>query len=317
MRTPKILFLVLLPFAPLACSVEGEPETAEDADRQPLGKADAVGSCQTESGDLCGGPSKGNCWCDDLCHVYGDCCADKVDTCDGPADGPTLCLHEDHCGSDQACDHSECLSNCPPDMFCPAVCWGQCVDLPDPDPAPTLCMHDDHCAADEACDHSECLSNCPPDMFCPAVCWGQCLPAAPAPGPSCAGHCDGPAHGFACWCDDHCEAFGDCCDDYAEACGDETDACAAIEAAFLTEAAAIRSCTVDAECGQVLPGTSCGCTRNWVARLDADASTFDGIVEQANEAGCMLPGTISTCDCPPADGFRCDAGVCGWNYTAF
>jgi hypothetical protein len=312
MRTAKLFLLALLPLAPVACSESEEAAPAEAQERAPLGKADAFGSCQTEHGDLCGGPSQGNCWCDDLCHDYGDCCADKVDTCDGP----TLCLHEEHCGSEQACDHSECLANCPPDMVCPAVCWGQCVDLPEP--GPDLCLHDDDCAPAHGCDHSECLSNCPPDMLCPAVCWGQCLPEPepePTPGPSCDGHCDGPAPGFACWCDDQCEHFGDCCDDYAAVCED-ADPCDAIVEAFESEAASIRSCTADTECGQVLAGTSCGCTRNWVARHDADTSDFEAIMAEAHEAGCMLPGTISTCDCPPADGFVCDAGVCGWNYTA-
>ena len=317
MRTAKLLLLTLLPLAPLACSVEAEPEVdaAETPDRQPLGKADAVGSCQAEDGaDFCGGPSQGNCWCDDLCHTFGDCCADKVDTCDGPEDGPTLCMHEDHCGSGQICDHTECHSNCPPDMICPAVCWGECVDAPT-EPEPAYCLQDNHCSAGEYCDHTECLTNCPPDMFCPTVCWGQCLPDAPT-GPSCEGQCGGPGPDAACWCDDLCETFGDCCDDYADACVG-ADPCEALESAFLAETAAIRSCTADAECGQVLPGTSCGCTRNWVARLDADTSTFDAIMDEANQLGCMLPGLISTCDCPPADGFACEAGVCGWNYGAF
>jgi hypothetical protein len=316
MRTAKLLLVALLPFATVACSTPADaPEQAtEDTGRVALGKADAFGSCQTEQGDLCGGPSLGNCWCDDLCHTYGDCCADKVDTCDGPLDGPTLCLHEDHCGSNQACDHSECLSNCPPDMFCPAVCWGQCID--EPEPAPELCLHDSDCPPAFGCDHTECFSNCPPGDICPAVCWGVCLPEAPPSGPSCDGHCDGAAPDFACWCDDQCEHFGDCCDDYAEVCVD-SDPCEALVPAFLEEAADIRSCTADAECGQVLAGTSCGCTNNWVARVDADTSTFETIMAEAQQAGCELPGTISTCDCPSVDGFVCNANVCGWNYTAF
>jgi hypothetical protein len=53
-------------------------------DRHPLGKADAIGSCQTDDGgDLCGGQSDGNCWCDAQCADFGDCCGDKIPVCDG------------------------------------------------------------------------------------------------------------------------------------------------------------------------------------------------------------------------------------------
>lgn len=90
--------------------------------------------------------------------------------------------------------------------------------------------------------------------------------------------------------------------------------CTELEAAFAAEAKAIRSCTTGSECGQVLTGTSCGCTRDWVARLDADAAYFYDIIAQAGPLGCDLP-LFSTCDCPAADGYACGAGgVCTWNY---
>ncbi len=76
-------FALLLAVSALGCA---EAETAaEQADRTPIGKADAVGSCAREDGegDLCGGRSEGNCWCDDQCEMYGDCCGDKVAICDG------------------------------------------------------------------------------------------------------------------------------------------------------------------------------------------------------------------------------------------
>jgi len=63
----------------------------------------------------------------------------------------------------------------------------------------------------------------------------------------------------------------------------------------------------------VLKGTSCGCTRDWVARLDADPSEFYALVELAGQLECELP-FISTCDCPAAEGFRCLDGICAWNY---
>lgn len=58
----------------------------DDAERGPLGKADAYGSCLDDDGsDRCGGPSDGNCWCDDECESVGDCCADKAGVCDHEA----------------------------------------------------------------------------------------------------------------------------------------------------------------------------------------------------------------------------------------
>jgi len=89
--------------------------------------------------------------------------------------------------------------------------------------------------------------------------------------------------------------------------------CDALLSAFWAEVTEIRACKEDNECGQVLTGTSCGCTRNWVARLDADATEFLALVELAGELRCELP-FISTCDCPEADGYRCDVGTCSWNY---
>jgi hypothetical protein len=89
--------------------------------------------------------------------------------------------------------------------------------------------------------------------------------------------------------------------------------CDALLAAFWAEVAEIRGCEEDKQCGQVLTGTSCGCTRNWIARLDADTSHFLALVDLAGELRCELP-FISTCDCPEADGYRCDAGTCSWNY---
>lgn len=75
----------------------------------------------------------------------------------------------------------------------------------------------------------------------------------------------------------------------------------------------IRSCEVASQCGQVLTGTSCGCTRDWVARLDADTAEFYQALDALTKNGCPIDLT-STCDCPPVDGFVCDQGICNWNY---
>ncbi len=337
MRKLTLLASLLLPL--VACDtapVGGNEDSAAEPERGPLGKADAIGSCgDSESGDFCGGPSgEGNCWCDELCESYGDCCSDKASVCDGEPEPIDFCLQDDECDSGY-CDHAECLSNCPEGMFCPAVCWGQCGD-----PQPEGCLATSDCADGEFCSfESECgegpVGECTaipevcaeiyaPVCGCDAVTYGNACEAAGAgvsvqsegacpsePGAgSCEGSCGGAADG--CWFDDLCEAFGDCCGDYEETCI-EAD-CDALVAAFQAETAEIRSCEDDSECGQVLTGTSCGCTNNWVARTDADIDLWDTLRDDAQDAGCEIPGTISTCDCPPADGFVCNEGTCGWDY---
>lgn len=89
--------------------------------------------------------------------------------------------------------------------------------------------------------------------------------------------------------------------------------CEDVQAEFEAEAAAIRSCDEDSECGTELTGTSCGCTRNWVARLDADTTTFYALMEEGSAMECELAGD-STCDCPEVDGYACVDHVCTWNY---
>lgn len=80
------------------------------------------------------------------------------------------------------------------------------------------------------------------------------------------------------------------------------------------ELARIQACNTDAECGQILHGTSCGCTRDLVARLDADADAFRAWNELTID-GERCNAFISTCDCPNADGFVCAKGRCAWNYV--
>lgn len=210
-----------------------------------------------------------------------------------------LCLTDDACKEGQYCDHSECLGNCPPDQICPAVCWGQC--LPEEgDP----CKANDDCAKDEFCSFDI-------EAVCGKLDYGECTVRpevctkiwAPVCG------CDGKTHSNECMAN----AAGVSIVSEGE-CEPEPKDCDTLVSAVLDEAAAIRSCSADAECGQPLAGTSCGCTRDWVARSDADTDTFYALLDQAFSAGCEVPGTISTCDCPPANGFVCDAGMCQWNY---
>ena len=90
--------------------------------------------------------------------------------------------------------------------------------------------------------------------------------------------------------------------------------CEDLEADFDAQVDAVRGCTDAAECGQVIEGTSCGCTRNWVARNDADLTQFWTLILQGTELECEFAGFGSTCDCPAVDGFACIDNVCEWNY---
>lgn len=99
------------------------------------------------------------------------------------------------------------------------------------------------------------------------------------------------------------------CDD----CHEPEETCEVIEDDFEDELRAIQSCSEDAECGQPLAGTSCGCTRNLVAREDADTSALYDLMDRAYEQECEL-GLESTCDCPDAYGFECADGTCAWAY---
>lgn len=71
-----------------------------------------TGSCQGH----CGG-SAGDCYCDDLCGLFGVCCSDLCTAC------PTAVACK--CG-DGICDPPESCRLCPADCFCPAgqVCVG-------------------------------------------------------------------------------------------------------------------------------------------------------------------------------------------------
>jgi hypothetical protein len=91
--------------------------------------------------------------------------------------------------------------------------------------------------------------------------------------------------------------------------------CEDLEAEYRGQLTSIQSCEQDAECGQELVGTSCGCTRNLVARSDADLTRFEQLRTQLQNQGCDSGG-VSTCDCPEADGFVCTDGRCGWNYVS-
>ena len=93
------------------------------------------------------------------------------------------------------------------------------------------------------------------------------------------------------------------------------DECDTVIADLESELADLQSCEENSDCGLVLTGTSCGCTRDLVAREDGDRTAFDDLLEEASDLECGY-GFDSVCDCPEAAGFRCDEGTCAWNYVS-
>ncbi|MEM7154965.1 MAG: hypothetical protein AAF799_19110 [Myxococcota bacterium] len=306
----KTLLIALLPgslfvSSMTACDVEPQTDLETRVQTEDVTARNAeldYGTCVTEDANFCGGQSDhaDGCWCDDQCEQYGDCCFDKPTSCDGVV----TCLSDVACGEGQTCNTDVCIPACPPGVTCILGCFGACEDA----------------GADSCADN--CGEQAAGGCWCDDLCeqYGDCCDdietACAEPDPnSCEGHCDEQADG-GCWCDDQCEQYGDCCDDVGEFCAPEPEppTCDEIVADILAERAAISSCTADAECGQALTGTSCGCTMNWVARADADTDDFYALQTLANEQGCAY-APITTCSCPPVDGFICDEGICNWNYT--
>ena len=134
---------------------------------------------------------------------------------------------------------------------------------------------------------TNCGSGCGPwscgspiSWICPAVCIPQCACPADAPG------WDPVAGCVKCSCDEWYGTYQWALDE-------------------------VTQCSAASDCVD-LPGTSCGCTHNLVVNADADLTYFWMVAEMLGEAGCSP--FVSTCDCPPADGFACEAGQCTWNY---
>ncbi|MEM6294212.1 MAG: hypothetical protein AAGA54_23245 [Myxococcota bacterium] len=98
------------------------------------------------------------------------------------------------------------------------------------------------------------------------------------------------------------------------ACAEPTT-CEKLEATFDEAFVAVRSCEEASDCGTVIVGFSCGCTRDWVGRLDADPSALTEAADAGFAEGCEWASWGSSCNCPPTDGFDCIDNICTWNYV--
>jgi hypothetical protein len=235
----KVFAFAAIAFMP-GCDPESEA-SEDEAVRGKIGKADLVGSCE----GACGGPSSGNCWCDDACEDFGDCCQDKVDVCEEPGgcpgENPAGCA-ADGCGDGQTCqtDLAICVpSACGCDeqtgsWLCTADCGGgTCVD---DEPVPPCegdnpagcvtqgCEQGEVCSTEtDACVSSACgCDEATGTWLCTADCGGgECVPA----GDTCSGT------------------------NPAELCSDDPNACIPSGCAC-NEALGVWECTPDCSGGQ-------------------------------------------------------------------
>ena len=92
--------------------------------------------------------------------------------------------------------------------------------------------------------------------------------------------------------------------------------CDSLNAAFSSASTQLRACERDSDCTQVLRGTSCGGTHEWVGN-DNSSANFYQLLNALLEQGCQSEQPlISICDAREADGFRCVAGQCEWHYLS-
>ena len=90
--------------------------------------------------------------------------------------------------------------------------------------------------------------------------------------------------------------------------------CDSLDADFSSGLDAAKTCTDATECGQTAGWGTCGCTRQHVLRLDADAAALDALWNTGIDGECEFTQAGGGCDCPEADGFACIDNRCTWNY---
>lgn len=90
--------------------------------------------------------------------------------------------------------------------------------------------------------------------------------------------------------------------------------CGAITEDLEAAVAIAQACEADVDCGLPLEGTGCQPECDLVARLDADPTAVDALLDEAAAAQCPLPWA-ARCDCPEPVGAVCtDAGTCEWDF---
>jgi len=94
----------------------------------------------------------------------------------------------------------------------------------------------------------------------------------------------------------------------------EDMSCGALVKQMQATLTSVQKCQSAADCGQRIPNSSCGCTRDLIARKDADLTEYLAQRADVTTRGCDDLGG-SVCDCPNADGFACVNQVCTWNYV--
>lgn len=97
-------------------------------------------------------------------------------------------------------------------------------------------------------------------------------------------------------------------------CEDPGSSCDSLVNELKATLSSVQKCMSAADCGQRIPDSSCGGTRDLIARKDADLSSYLAQRAKVSALGCASEAG-STCDAPNADGFACIDNVCGWNYV--
>jgi hypothetical protein len=96
--------------------------------------------------------------------------------------------------------------------------------------------------------------------------------------------------------------------------GGAAGGCDALTADLESAIADAQACTADADCGLPIEATGCQPECELVARLDADLTTVDTLLDEVVAQQCPFPWE-PRCDCPEPVGAVCtDAGTCEWDW---